>query len=838
MSTLSPEPCTQTPDLFAPLTEAEKTSAPVKVSAFKEEWEPVVPAPSEPEMPSGAQAMWVYRNAEGRPLFARFRYDGTNQSGAATKEVRPLTYGRRVWMDKHNRQHDVTGWHWKQPAKPLPLYGLDRLAACPDAPVLLVEGEKAADAGALLFPDYVAVTSGGSTSATSADWSPLSGRDVTIWPDNDEPGEKYAQAAIEAARNVGARSVRAVKLPDALPAGWDVADPLPESMASDAGAADTLRTLLDTAPQAEANVKMPPGYRMTPRGLYFTPDATGDTLPMPIWVSAPFEVMAETRDEGGIGWGVLISWLDQDRRYHQWAIPKKMAHGEGKEIAGELEDAGLNCSISATRHLRQFIASVHTKTRLRCVTTGGWHKTEQGPVFVLPNGTTLGIGRRAVAFQTTRAASGAEYATAGALEDWKREIAAYAVGNSRLAFALSVAFCGPLLDIMGEQSGGFHIVGKSQSGKSTSLYAAGSVWGKGDRDGQVRSWRGTTNGTEGIASETSDTLLILDEMGQADSREVGDITYMLANNTGKQRAGRNGEARTRKTWCSLFLSTGEVTLATKMGEAGRRAMAGQEVRLVNIPADAGAGMGLFEALNGMPSAGDLADHIRNAARTSYGTASHAYLEALVKDRAEDEAGLSAGIKGMVSRFETDCLPGGPVDGQVRSVVRRFGLVAAAGEVATAYGVLPWAHGEATRAAKVCFHAWLEERGGTQAAEDREAIEQVRAFIEEHGESRFTLLGDPDGEGENPHTRTNYRAGFRRLAETPDGGRWEYLILPETWRKEVCKGMDAKRAAQALRASGYLLPDQSGKMSQSVRLPNIGKARVYVVSSTIMGGDNA
>lgn len=833
MSTLSHEPCTQTPDLFAPLTEAEKTSAPVNMSAFKEEWEPVVPAPSEPEIPSGAQAMWVYRNAEGQPLFARFRYDSISQGGPIAKEVRPLTYGRRVWMDKHNRRHDVTGWHWKQPAKPLPLYGLDRLAAHPDAPVLLVEGEKAADAGASLFPDYVAVTSGGSTSATSADWSPLSGRDVTIWPDNDGPGEKYAQAAIEAARDAGARSVRAVKLPDALPHGWDVADPLPESMASEADAADILRALLDAAPQAEANVKMPPGYRMTPRGLYFTPDATGDTLPMPIWVSAPFEVMAETRDEGGTGWGVLISWLDQDRRRHQWAIPKKMAHGEGKEIAGELEDAGLNCSISATRHLRQFIASVHTKIRLRCVSTGGWHKTEQGPVFVLSNGTTLGIGRRAVAFQTTRAASGAEYATAGALEDWKREIAAYAVGNSRLAFALSVAFCGPLLDIMGEQSGGFHIVGKSQSGKSTSLYAAGSVWGKGDRDGQVRSWRGTTNGTEGIAAETSDTLLILDEMGQADSREVGDITYMLANNTGKQRAGRNGEARTRKTWRSLFLSTGEVTLATKMGEAGRRAMAGQEVRLVNIPADAGAGMGLFEALHGMPSAGDLADHIRNVARTSYGTASHAYLEALVKDRAEDEVGLSSGIKGMAGSFEVDCLPGGPVDGQVRSVVRRFGLVAAAGEVATAYGVLPWSRGEATRAAKVCFQAWLDERGGTQAAEDREAIEQVRTFIEEHGDSRFALLGSPNGEGENAQTRTNYRAGFRRFME--EGGT-EYLFLPGAWKKEVCKGIDPKRAAQALRNAGYLRVGSEARMTQVIKrhLPEKGTFRAYVVDACIMG----
>lgn len=286
---------------------------------------------------------------------------------------------------------------------------------------------------------------------------------------------------------------------------------------------------------------------------------------------------------------------------------------------------------------------------------------------------TLGEGRRAVAFQTTRAAAGMEYATAGKLEDWQKNLAVYAVGNSRLAFALAVAFSGPLLDIMGEQSGGFHIVGASQTGKSTALFAAGSVWGKGDRDGQIRSWRGTTNGTEGIAAETSDTLLILDEMGQADGREVGDITYMLANNTGKQRAGRNGEARARKTWRSLFLSTGEVTLATKMGEAGRRVMAGQEVRLVSIQADAGAGMGLFENLHGMPGAGDLADHIRRAARTHYGTASRAYLDALVKERADDEAGLASGIKRLVDRFEADCLPNGiATSGQVRSVVRRFG----------------------------------------------------------------------------------------------------------------------------------------------------------------------
>lgn len=170
---------------------------------------------------------------------------------------------------------------------------------------------------------------------------------------------------------------------------------------------------------------------------------------------------------------------------------------------------------------------------------------------------------------------------------------------------------------------------------------------------------------------------------------------------------------------------------------------------------------------------------------------------------------------------------------MRSVVRRFGLVAAAGEVATAYGVLPWSRGEATRAAKVCFQAWLEERGGTQAAEDREAIEQVRTFIEEHGDSRFALLGTPNGEGENAQTRTNYRAGFRRFME--EGGT-EYLFLPGAWKKEVCKGIDPKRAAQALRNAGYLRVGSEARMTQVIKrhLPEKGTFRAYVVDACIMG----
>ncbi|GCD59745.1 DNA/RNA helicase [Acetobacter pasteurianus NBRC 3280] len=834
--------CVDENGLFKPLTEQEKQASHEHTAGKNTPavWEPMTPAPSEPEEPRNATDMWVYRDAEGRPLFARFRYNGKpGADGLPKKEVRPLTYGRRAWTDSNGKRHDVTGWHWKQPAKPLPLYGLDRLAAKPDAPVLLVEGEKAADAACDLFPDLVVLTSGGSTSARSADWSPLADRDVTIWPDNDEAGEKYAEHAIEALRDAGAASVRMVKLPSGLPPKWDLADDLPLEMTGgdEVAAVEILRPLIDGAPQAEANVKMPAGYSMTSRGLYYTPEAGEDGLPKPaIWVCVAFDVLAETCDENGMGWGVLISWRDPDRRLHKWAIPRRMVHGEGRDLAGELENAGLNCSVNATRHLRQFIASVHTKIRLRCVSNSGWHQTEGGPAFILPNGVTLGGGRKGITFQTGRIVTGAEYGTSGTLEEWQREIAAYAVGNSRLGFSLSLAFCGPLLDIMGEQSGGFHIVGASQSGKSTSLFAAGSVWGKGDRDGQVKSWRGTSNGTEGIAEEHTDTLLLLDEMGMADGREVGEITYMLANNIGKQRAGRNGEARACKTWRLSFLSTGEVTLATKMGEAGRRAKAGQEVRLVNILADAGKGMGLFENLHGFAGAGDLADHIRDAARTYYGTASRAYLEALVKQRTEDVAGLRAYIKEVVQKFENTALPEGSQNGQARTVARRFGLVAAAGELARACGVLPWASGEAIHAAKTCFTSWLEDRGGAQSAEDREAVEQVRLFIEQHGNSRFELLGG-SGDEENPHEKTINRVGYRRRGDEPDDGRWEYLVFPASWRDVVCKGINHKRAAQALYAAGYLRAGADGKMALSVKSPDTKKTtRFYVLHGDIIGGD--
>ena len=89
-----------------------------------------------------AAVRWVYRDAAGAPLFAVARFNLAN----GKKEVLPYTFGRRVWTMKNGIRRDVTEWHFKRPNLPVPLYGLDRLAARPNAPVLITEGEKKADA--------------------------------------------------------------------------------------------------------------------------------------------------------------------------------------------------------------------------------------------------------------------------------------------------------------------------------------------------------------------------------------------------------------------------------------------------------------------------------------------------------------------------------------------------------------------------------------------------------------------------------------------------------------------------------------------------------------------
>lgn len=198
---------------------------------------PVLPVPEDaPPLPTRHKDLgepsvrWTYCDTEGRTLFHVCRFQ--TPTG---KEDRPLSLRRTAHGAK---------WRWKGLPTPRPLYHLPELAAAPDLPVLIVEGERSADAAARVLPGWVAVTSpGGSGGAAKADWGPLAGRRCVIWRDHDQPGEQYAAGVQRHALAAGAVSVMvadleplAAMIGTPLPPKFDAADA--EPLGLDAAALD------------------------------------------------------------------------------------------------------------------------------------------------------------------------------------------------------------------------------------------------------------------------------------------------------------------------------------------------------------------------------------------------------------------------------------------------------------------------------------------------------------------------------------------------------------------------------------------------------------------------
>lgn len=789
---------------------------------------PVCPVPdSAPSAPRahakhGRPAkLWTYRDAQGETLFHVARFDT-----ADGKQVLPLT----LW-----REGDALRWHWKGLPQPRPLYGLDRLAARPDALVLVCEGEKDADAAGELLPDCVAITSpNGSRSAGAADWSPLRGRRVVLWPDADQPGEHYARDVMREARNAGAATACMIDLEtlarlrgDAMPAGWGAADAIAEGFDRSHVAhavSEALRKSTNHA-QAQAQMRSAPArgqpFLLVPAGetgerkagVYYLPTVRNrqtheEIEGTPEWICSPLQIEALTRDASGSEWGRLLAFPDRDGLEHRWAMPSAMLGRDGAELREALLSQGLEITAApARRYLAEYIQAAEPGRFARCATRTGWH----GEAYVLPDRTIGPDTGESLVFQSANA-DGSKIASAGTLEAWRDQVCAPCAGNSRLVLALSAAFAAPCLHLAGLEGGGLHLRGPSSCGKSTALAVAASVYGAAD---YRREWRATDNALESVAAMHCDALLPLDEIGQLDPKHAAAVAYLLSNGQGKSRSRRDGSLRTPATWRLLFLSCGEVGLGDLIAEAGGRQRAGMEVRVMDIPADAGEGMGIIECVPDGIAPGAFVDRLRTAAATNYGHAFPAFLNAMSGTPAQSRSALRDFMEQRANE-----LLSGDAAGQVRRVAQRMALIAAAGELATGYGITGWKQGEASHSTRKCFAAWLAARGGAGESEPRAMVRQVQAFIGLHSEGRFAPMERAD---DDRAPKTLMRAGWRVDVEE---GR-EHWVLPEVWANEVCKGFDPIAVARVLANRGLLMPDTGKGFTRRERIRGTSeRVRVY------------
>jgi len=523
-------------------------------------------------------------------------------------------------------------------------------------------------------------------------------------------------------------------------------------------------------------------------------------------------------------------------------MPARMLSADGGEYRATLLNMGLRIATTprARNLLTQYLQSRAPEEFASCTDRIGWH----GRAAVLPRETvTSGTDTERIVFQSDAPIENT-FRTKGTPEQWRGYVGAMCVGNSRLAFAVACAFAGPLLRPAGMESGGFHYRGDSSSGKTTALKLAASVYGGAN---YLQRWRATDNALEAIAAQHCDGLLIVDELAQIDPKVAGECAYMLANGQGKARANRTGTPRARQVWLLLFLSAGELGLADHMAEGQKRARVGQEVRMVDIAADAGAGLGAFENLHTAPNGAAFAKHVTQQAQAVYGATGRAWLQWCC-DNADT---LKASIRTSAAKIAARLIPPN-ASGQVERVGARFALVGAAGELATAAGLTGWPVGESERAAAACFNAWRAARGGDGNGEILAMLRQVRRFLELHAEGRFAMWhrGSDDhapktlqragvrrmlnAEGEPVKTNSQFGAeyGDRMPAALGEGVSFEFFILAETFRTELCQGFDFKAVARVLLDHGCLAPDKGRTFDCKPRLPGVGLTWCYCIKPAI------
>jgi putative DNA primase/helicase len=573
-------------------------------------------------------------------------------------------------------------------------------------------------------------------------------------------------------------------------------------------------------------------FRVDADGLWF--DAPADdsgNAGRPGKVCGPLHVSALARDAHDNGAALLLEFDTPFRKGRRWLMPLAMLAGDGTAYRAELLNQGFMVPIDAKRRglLTAYLQSRTPADLVKIVDRVGWH----GRAYVLPRETLGDDGGERILFQSDAPTDGT-FGQRGTLDQWRDRIGRLCEGNSRLTFAASCAFAGPLLAWAGgTDGGGVHLMGDSSCGKTTALKVAASVWGGRD---YLQRWRATDNGLEGMAAQHSDALLCLDELAQLDAKVAGESAYMLANGQGKSRAGRTGTARPRLSWRLLFLSAGEIGLAEHMSEANKRTRAGQELRMIDLPADAGAGRGIFETLHDHESGGTLAQHLARATETTYGTPGRVWLEWLT----ERTEGLARTLRERMDAIEVQLVPEAAV-GQVQRVGRRFALVAAAGELATEAGITAWPAGEAIGAARRCFNAWIESRpGGIGLTEDAQMLRQMRGWFGLHGDSRFKPWHRTDSDNK---PNTPLMAGWRKeimadernsagdVVSVPVSREW--FVMPDVFRTEACKGFIEKAALRLLFDRGHLV--REGKhFGCRASPPGAEKCTVYRVKSSILG----
>ncbi|MEA0971540.1 DUF927 domain-containing protein [Candidatus Megaera venefica] len=419
----------------------------------------------------------------------------------------------------------------------------------------------------------------------------------------------------------------------------------------------------------------------------------------------------------------------------------------------------------------------------------------------------------------------------GSLENWQDNVAKWANKNSNLIFALCTAFAPIYLTPLNRDGVIMHFFGKRTIGKSVMLGAAGSVWGNYGK-GYIP-WNGTSNGIENLGLQKNDALLCLDELTSLHGKQaIATSPYLIIGGESKNRADSRGEGfgnRASKNWKTLVLSTGETTFLAKMASVDEEIKGGQTVRFIDIPAHLSEEFGIFECLHELATPKQLALKIHDACSKYKGTAIQEFLKFNFIDNHFDE--ILDKVVIMKEKWLKENMPINAT-AQVGRVAEVFGIIAAAGEVAIASGVLPqrygFTKGAGFRNVTEMFTRWLEELGDYTISAEVKIVKQrlIKFFYDNHANNFYRKEDKIDNDDAQDFRRRytqqqNKCVGIVSPKPVEQEVRYsaidqtDYYVFKHFLEIEAFNGLNEKDCIKIIKEQGYIAPYKEKKTNGSL-----------------------
>ncbi|MEY2341646.1 DUF927 domain-containing protein [Acidithiobacillus sp. IBUN Pt1247-S3] len=535
----------------------------------------------------------------------------------------------------------------------------------------------------------------------------------------------------------------------------------------------------------------------------------------PIYVRDRWEQM------GNGAWGLTLTLQTPTGEWKNLFLSKGALYGR-EDFRKTLAEAGASFYEKGDKGtITNYLERYSVQTLRRVSERIGWI----GQQYVLP-AVTIGTpdGEESIGFAGTFQPD--PFATGGELAEWQRLVFETCQGNSNFLLALAVAFCGPLLTPLRllEDNIGVYLRGSSSSGKTTALRLAASVWG--DPGIFVQSWRATSNALESMAEGRNDSLLVLDELGQA-GQDIGAAVYLLGNKQGKVRLRQDASQRPVAQFRLAFLASGEVLLADLMEWAGDKVMAGQELRFLDVDVTNGRSTGVVQALNGMGSSKELIDRINAGVRMHHGWAGRVFLERFLQ--LPEERNLMDEYQSFQQNWATAELGEAEVDGQVRRAAYNFGALAFAGELAIDLGVLLLPGGSIRSACAELFQLWRENRGGDESSDLLRAELELKRKLLAQGQLKFTFPGY--GKLAEQRLSGEMWGDFKFYDKGKEDGPEGWFRIPtEVFRREFCQRVDQRAFTKYLADKGIL----EKSTAETATITIFGSVRCFRVRSWMLG----